>query len=65
MFQMSKSKLTFMALSIAALVAAVSIYLNQSGAPSDREFKASLVKSKLTRFELYTYKNVNPNLSKF
>jgi LPS export ABC transporter protein LptC len=57
MFQMSKSKLTFMALSIGALVAAVSIYLNQSEAPSDREFKASLVKSKLNRFELYKYKN--------
>jgi LPS export ABC transporter protein LptC len=57
MFHMSKSKLTFMALLIGALVAAVSIYLNQSGAPIEREFKASLVKSKLNRFELYKYKN--------
>ena len=54
---MSKSKLTIMALSIAALVAAVYIYFNQSTHPGDRELKASLIKSKLSNFELYKYKN--------
>ena len=46
-----------MALSVAALVAAVFIYFNQSAPPGDREFKASLIKSKLSNFELYKYKN--------
>jgi LPS export ABC transporter protein LptC len=57
MLQMSKSKLTIMALSITAVVAAVFIYFNQSMPSGDRELKAALIKSKLSNFELYKYKN--------
>ena len=57
MFQMSKSKLIVISLSLMTLIAAIFTYFNQSGALSERELKDSLVKSKLSRYELYRYKN--------
>jgi hypothetical protein len=54
---MSKSKLLIIALSLATTAASIFIYFNQKFSVGDRELKDSLIKSRLSGFQLYRYRS--------